>query len=570
MTTRGSGPCLLFSESTDMKNLFVRTSLVLFALLLLIVGCSEKSTIDITRETFDSIAEDASTIYTVIHPLRSSRLGLAGADSLLFTFSPGEIENAVMLIDTLMAAVATLAADDLDENRIDESTLLADWMKGERFVFTKSRTCLDNPLLFCWMIEEALMGIPLRPHPPADGERRAWTARISRLPDLVENASGFLRKPGGVHLEEAVKRLDLLEDGMPRLASIAEERYGGPVTELELARTAIRRYRDRIDELREIRTSSRQIMGLEELSRILQYSEHLDFDQSKMIAEAEKITRRLARQLAPQNVAVNDTGAQQVTVSIDMADSLLGLYEDGLAARRTFGIKKDPRSSMAGYVENWQFLRLPVNPYLTLPVIPESEIHWAFEPGKKRNCLPRILIPDGREYSLDQLKYKLLLSTSLMSSPDRKMCRDKSPVRKIFGVETYRCGWKAHNSTDLTGLIPERRMQLTWIQNTDRVSALVRMILVFRLNSGKFTAEAAREYLAELVPFDEARIEDEVRMAAISPVAAFEGIALITVESMVKKATVDRMGGKPRERVRKLLLEAAGMPPHLLFMRMDP
>jgi hypothetical protein len=266
---------------------------------------------------------------------------------------------------------------------------------------------------------------------------------------------------------------------------------------------------------------------------------------------------------------VNDTGAEQATVSVDMADSLLGLLEEGLAARRTFGIKKDPRSSMTGYVEKWKFLRLPVNPYLSLPVIPESEIHWIFEPEKKGNCLPAILVPDGREYSLDQLKYELLLNTSLMSSPDRKMCRDKSPVRKIFGLETYRYAWKSHNTTDLTGLVPERRMQLTGIQNTERVSALARMILVFRLHSGKFTTEAAQEYLAELVPFEEARIEDEVRMAAISPVAAFEGIALMITESMVKKATVDRRGGKPRERVRKLLFESAGMSPHLLNMRMD-
>ena len=551
-----------------MNNYFIRNAAAALILLPLLTGCSEKSSIDTTRESFDMIAEDAASLYAAIHPLRASRLGIAAADSTLFTFSSEEIEHALITIDTLKAAVSALAADDLDDNRIDESTLLTDWMKGEAFVFTRSRTCLNNPLLFCWMIEEALMGIPSRPYPPAEGERHAWAVRISHLPALVGNASTFLRKPGGIHLSEAAKRLESLSARMPRLMQLVEERYGGPVAELEEAREALQIYREMIDALREVRTSSRQIMGMEELARILQYSEHLDFDQAKMIAEAEKVIRRLSRQLVPKGVAVIDTGTEQVTVSVDMADSLLNGIEDGIAARRAFDMKKNPRSPVAAYEELWNPMRLPVNPYLCLPVIPDRDIHWGFQSGKRDDCVPAVYVQGGQEYSLDQLKYDLLLTSSLMSAPDREMCGYKSPLRKIFGVETYRYSWKAHNSTDLTALIPERRMQLTRIQTTERVAALTRMILVFRLHSGKFTSEAAGEYLGEMTPFDAARIENEVIMASVSPAAAFEGIAFMTVESMVKNATVDRAGGKPRERIRKLLLDSAGMPPYLLLMRM--
>ena len=66
----------------------------------------------------------------------------------------------------------------------------------------------------------------------------------------------------------------------------------------------------------------------------------------------------------------------------------------------------------------------------------------------------------------------------------------------------------------------------------------------------------------------EEMIEMEVIRASVSPVAAFEGIATMTVDGMVKKATTDRSGGKPRGKVRELLLEAAGVPPYLLMMRM--
>ena len=551
-----------------MSNRFIRGTAASLILLPVLAGCGERSTVDISREAFDSIADDAVSLYVSMHPLRASRLGLEGADSLLFTFSPTEIEHAMTVMDTLMAAVSNIAADDLDDGRIDESILISDWMKGERFALTQSRTCLDDPLLYCWMIEEALMGLPARPWPPADGERLAWAARISLLPVLVENASTFLKKPGGTHLEEAARRLKILSGRMPRLAQMAERRYGGPVAELDPARGAVQRYREIIDGFLEVRTSGRLIMGMEELSLILKYSEHLDFDSAKMVAEAEKITRRLSRQIAPAGAAVTDPGEEIVDISIDLADSLLGGIEDGLSSRRTFGRKKKPRSPVAAYEETWIPLRVPTNPYLTLPVIPEREIRWAFGSGERRNCVPSVYVPVGREYTIDRLIYELLLSSSLMSSPDRKTCRDDSPIRKIFGSETYRYAWKAHNSSDLTGLIPERRLQLNRINTTERVTALARMILVFRLHSGKFTIEAAKEYLREITSLDETQIDLEVIRASVSPVSAFEGIAIMTAELMVKKATIDRTGGKPREKIRKLLLEAAGMPPYLLMERM--
>ena len=117
-----------------MNNNFIRNAAAALILLLLLAGCSEKSSIDITRESFDRIAEDAASLYAEIHPLRASRLGIEAADSILFTFSSEEIEHALITIDTLKAAVSALAADDLDDNRIDESTLLRDWMKGETFI----------------------------------------------------------------------------------------------------------------------------------------------------------------------------------------------------------------------------------------------------------------------------------------------------------------------------------------------------------------------------------------------------------------------------------------------------
>jgi hypothetical protein len=468
----------------------------------------------------------------------------------------------------MISAFSALPAGDLDQRRIDDSFLINDWLKGEQFAFNQSRTCLDNPLLYCWMIEEALMGIPSRPSPPTKGERRAWVARISLLPALVDNASLLLKKPGGIRLEETNKRLLILEERFPRIALMAQRRYGGPVTELEKVRGAVRRYRETISGLLEIRTSVRLIMGMEELSSILKFSEHLDFDPAMMVDRAEKIAKRLSRQIMPAGAAVAYPKAEHVDLSMGLADSILGGIEEALSSRRSFGQRKEPRSPVTGYEEKWIPLRLPVNPYLTLPVMPEREIRCLFTPEGRSACIPSVCIPEGRNLDKDRLVYDLLLSSSLMSSPERKICRDGSQIRTIFGVETYRYVWQAHNASDLTGLVPERRMQLGRILTTDRVTALARMIMVFQLHSGKYTAETAREYLRKVTPLDETQIDREVIYAMVSPVSAFQGIAIMTAESMVKRATIDQSGGKPRESIRKLLLEEAGMPPYLLLRRM--
>jgi hypothetical protein len=111
-------------------------------------------------------------------------------------------------------------------------------------------------------------------------------------------------------------------------------------------------------------------------------------------------------------------------------------------------------------------------------------------------------------------------------------------------------------------------MQISRIETIRRITALARMILVFRMQSGKYTTEAAGEFLSEILPFGPGRIAGEIVLVSVSPVSAFEGIAIMTAESMLKRATADRAGGRPKEKVRKTLLGSPGMPPYLLMKRM--
>jgi hypothetical protein len=545
------------------------TAVIMMALTALTAGCGGGGDAGSARESFDAIVDDAVAVYTSLHPLRASRLGLPGADSLLFTFSPEETEAALSAIDTMLEALSALPADELDERRIDEAVLLGDWMKGERFVFRHSRTCLDNPLLYCWMAEEAILSIPARPWPAHEGEFEAWSSRLTRLPVLLGNAEGLLKKPGGVHLEEAALRLDALLDMAPRIDGLARRRHGKPAPALDGAFEAVRGYRTALEPYLGARTTSRQIMGLEELSTILQYSEHLDFDHAKMTIEAEKIMRRLARQIVPSDVAVKVPGAAELEATAGLADSILGEAEMGIESRKTFRNLKGHRSPVMEYGKVWEPFDIAVNPYLTLPVSRLADIRPVFAGEGSQHCLPSVMIPAGATYSSGRLVFDLLMSTSLMSAPEVRMCSAGSPVRRIFGSSTHGMAWRAHNANDLTGLFPERRMELSRIMTRERVSALARLILVFRLHSGKFTAEAAAEHLRALVSLDDGWVGEQVRLASISPVSAFDGIAFMTVESMVKKATADRSGGKPRDKVRKLLLETAGMPPYLIMLRMS-
>ncbi len=110
-------------------------------------GCGSGGSQRSAAAEFDSIAGETAELYLRLHPLRSSRLGLEGADSLLFTFSKAEVDEALENIGSLLGAISAIPTAGLDQERLDDSILLVDWLKGERYALYPGGTAYDNPAL---------------------------------------------------------------------------------------------------------------------------------------------------------------------------------------------------------------------------------------------------------------------------------------------------------------------------------------------------------------------------------------------------------------------------------------
>jgi hypothetical protein len=534
---------------------------ILASAALLLPSCGGDEGAAVTVRLFDDLASETVNLYKRIHPLRCSRLGITSCDSLLFTFSEDEISSAVAAIDTLLSSISKLPAVDLDGRRIADSRLLTDWMKGERFALAELVLYRSDPLLYCWMAEEALFGIPTRPDPPAGGERIAYGKRLSLLAGLLGNGSGLITDPAGHQLELALERLDTIIEQFPDLARLVGERYNGEDVDLGTAINAVRAFRGRVVSLIGTRRRGRAIMGMENLGHVLKYSEHLDLDPSEMIHRAEKSLERYSREYT-HGLGRNEDPAGP---PID-ADSFLIDIEEKISSSGLFGKRKRPTVPTRRYRAVYEPLRIPVNPYLTLPVSPERAIYSIFPFAETKNaCTPTIMVPEPPKEIGAQLAYDLLLSTSIMTRPRRDRCRDRSVVRKIFVSETFHYGWKVLNIEKLITLLQAGRGSLEMLDARERVLAMARLILVLRFQSGTFTIESAAGYLRgiEAVPEDE--IESEVMAASSSPARAFEGISLLLAEQLMKDMSRARGTTAAAGLARKLLLENNAIPLTLIL-----
>lgn len=534
---------------------------------LVAAGCGKDPARTAARD-FDRIAAEALELYRVAHPLRWSRLGLAGADSLLFTFSTREIESTRAAIDTLVASMSALHAAHLDARRLDDSALLLGWMGGLRFALGPSGEYTRNPLLYCWLIEEALFGLPARPFEPSDTTEAAdYARRLSRLPALIETASQRLDRPGIPYLEAALLRLEDLERRLPALRRLAERRYERPIAELAAAHEAIAGFRERLAALRLAQPRERMIMGLEDLALVLKYAEHINLDLSELIAEAETVLRRQTRRREGSAVA-QPAGARAEVQAPAAADSLLAEIEAALETRRFLAGRRPP-PSVTSLDPLYRPLRIPVNPYLTVPATPLRPVYSVFGSDGRSGCAPAVVVTPRAATDEESLFYDLLLASAPLSAPARDACRQRPPLRLILGSETFHFGWQALMLQELPPLWPERKAALALIENRERSLALAIMVITLRLHAGAFTMETASGFLRELDVVPPEQIPGEVLRASASPAAAFEGISALLLDRMIKRAAKTTGEGNPRGAVKELLQEG-GLAPLGLLMRRLP
>jgi len=575
------------------------------AIICMIGACGRRADkpVSSSRRNYRAIVSDATRLYTRLHPLRSSQLELYGADSVLFTFSPDEIEDANGEIEQLLDAASRIKPAHLDEAAVANLTFIILWLEGERFTFEDLAPHRRNPLLYCWIVEEALFGIPSREQPPYAGERESYETRIARIPLLLSNAERFLENPAEPNLTLAQKRIAGLRAAIGELETLLTGRYGGSIAALEPARRSLDGFSRFLDDDLSGRAHGSILIGSENLSRIFLYDECLTIDASWIEREGSQLIERLrqrassarrrieAIQLSPSPIEPQQSGLDSVLLGWYQGERPFGAQgpnSRGTAAPtllRHIEALEHAAAGMGGFGERpaapplvvrdaggIRRSSLPTNPYLT-PPIPRTVLVSAIPPSPfaGQPCREYIVHrPSNGAMDIDDYTYALLGVLYPVRTGERLPCIAADTVRTILSSETYRNGWNHMILEDLIDGFRMHRSELELRLIEEDILAIARTQVVLRLHSGTFTSSSAIDYLAQTVPgltVDEARAE--YILASVSPSIAYRGIALLITEDMLKQGTLSRGNDPPRRRLRELMRRHAGLPLSLIRETLD-
>ncbi|MBN1165287.1 MAG: hypothetical protein JXB45_11955 [Candidatus Krumholzibacteriota bacterium] len=537
-------------------------TILFFTALSLSCGCQDNDRQEIDRRNFRALSAEALELYHGLHPLRSSRLGFHSSDSLLFTFSDREIDHYASRVRNLLERFSALPAQHIQEEGITASQLLTHWLKGELFSLEKLMNYRFNPLLYCWMVEEALLGIPYRPGPPAEGELEAYQKRLSRIPALLENAMLLLEKPAASHVSFAAERTGELLEAFPYLEGYLFNRYGRKPAFLPEVKERVERFHGYISENLSRRSHGRLLLGSEDLSNLLRYSEHLDTDLIELASEAQREIQKLMprRNLSGEGMSTlpPEREGEKSSRSKTGPASLMQAIENKIARHPELGGENASVPDIIHWRKPFLPDHLPTNPYLTVP--PPSRHNFAVT-FSGPPCRPFLLLPPQAD-NLDEnrLLHRLLHLSSPLVSVFSPCGAKKTEVRDIISSETYRAGWEAEIFTDLMRLWPERGTELHRIEADEKRHYLARTVVVIQLHGGIFTTDAAADFLAESLGLDEDGARREVFLCSAFPSLALEGISLIWIDKMTKKLSSTREQRDRHDALRRLLRDNRSLP----------
>lgn len=570
------------------------------ALVCLITACDRgaDNMASSSKQRYRTIVNDVLRLYTSLHPLRSSQLALYGADSVLFTFSPDEIEKASREIELLLDAVSRIKTGHLDEAAVANLTCTIHWLKGERFAFEEIALYRHNPLLYCWIAEEALFGIPSRVEPPNVGERASYAARISRIPTLFSNATRLLENPAEPYVALAQDRIIELRTALGELEGLLTERYGESAPSLDSARRSLDAFSRFLDTDLSQRAHGSILIGSENLAKIFLYDECLTVDASWMERGGERFIEKLTKRAMTVRRRITDTRRKPPSIaprqskldsvliawerkgsshgssprySKPLRDSILLSHLEALE-RAAGGTERFGRPAAAPpvIVRDEIAIHRPLlstNPYLVIPLPRSARLSTIVpSPFAPEPCRERIAYrPSVAAADIVDHAYALLSVLSPVRDGERLPCIAADTIRTVLSSETYRDAWMHMQLEDLVDRFHERRSEMELRLIEDDIRSLARSHVVLRLHAGTFTAISAIDYLMETIEGlspDEA--QSEYILAAASPSIAYRGIALLITEDILKQSALSRVGGPPRHRLRDLMRRHAGFPLSLI------
>jgi hypothetical protein len=511
---------------------------------------------------YGRLRSDILDLYFDMHPLQASRLGHRRSDSLLFTYSDEELELSLSRLRRLDAELMNLSVSHLEERSIEDSHMMLRWLKGNTYALDELRSYTYNPLLYCWIVEEALWCIPLRADPPYEGESSAYERRISRIPQLLGNASSHIVNPPRPYVKLASQRIRRLLETIPALKTALAARYGEPIVLPETVTRSMTGFLGFLEGTLSSQTRGNIILGSENLSKILLYDDGIKLDPASTIEEAEQRIRRIVSERVNAGRAPSGAGGTRRPVYETDRPALLQTALDAVGEcdrRNDLGGNGTAGPLEVRYVGTMGLLgSVPKSADLTIPPIehvPVSLISTSL--FSTSPCSQVLLVDDAR--SGIELLFDALWALS-ERRPRSMLCERADTVRAVFGSALYPHLVRCLEIEDLIDSVPEEKGALTEILAREQIRALARTVVVLELHAGTLTTDSATEYLMRKTGLSREHAAEDVAMASYSPSIAYPGIALLTADRMMKYAASTRESAPADERVRRLLLEKYYLP----------
>ena len=573
----------------------------LCALAFTFLGCGTGKRAEREAGVYAGLVGETISLYGKIEPLRASSLGMTRSDSLLFTFSDGEVTGALSQLRKLEGRFSSLGAARLAARDIDNVEVIAYWLRGEIFALAELKSFRFNPLLYCWAAEEAFWGMPSRSTTPYPGELGAYRARVRKIPSLFANARRLLDNPAEAHTLFAAERLDSISAEFGRLEAAITKRYGeSPAVELAEARSSVASFRRFLADTLLSRSLGRTILGTEYLSKIFLYDELLNADPNMIMGKAESSMRRLqsTKSSLQRRIELEKSGGKLpravpqpgkkeparatprpeaprtgVPRANEPFDARIGRLLDELTsgAATTLGTKPGP-GLVIEYPAHIDYpVRISKLPYATIPPAGPLVAQVSFtEPLDAPPCQPYgIFSSAGGALDDDHLRLALLRTLPEALETDAARCAERDTVRAIFSSEVFREAWFYVGSRDRTANLKTADPTLNILLLEDEIRALALMVVVFRIHGGAMTSEEGTQYLAQSAGMSRAEASKEVLAASVSPGLAYRGIAMVLVENLLE--TISYVSGiqKPEQQLRKLLLENRDLPLPLIEKKIE-
>ncbi len=542
----------LINEKISATKQFITIFTVVF---ILFIGCEKDNTPAENSRKYHKSRRNCLQLYPKLHPLRSSRIGIESADSALFTFSEGEVSRADADVTNLLEILSTLTTKGLTEEEIDNSKLMLSWLYGERFALNKLCYYRNNPVLYCWIINEALWGIPSRLSPPNENEMAYYKKRLLKIPGLLDNAKNLIEKPSQLHTELSMDMIAGLLNKFDSLEILISNRYKTDLFKLDSTLKYIEEFRDFIQNDLSRRSYGKMILGTENITKIFYYDEHILSNPNLLISSAEKkidkllLSKKALSNNLSQRAAVETPGNSlspiDITRESGISTMIREISDNPTGQRGTTTSKTNIPEIL--FTENpGRFDYYRKNSYLSTPYPQEFPITWippTLHSSTSRQdylLISRDKIKPAETTISNQLTNKSFFVYTIIRALSGEKAYSqyiatKDTLRTLLCSETLKFGSLFHVVENSLNKYHKMQLQIRIHDINSNILDLARMVIVFRLHNGNYSMEMAKDFLVEKTGLDEIEATYNVKTALVSPSIAYPGITRIILDEMDKK-----------------------------------